>query len=162
MRLTTKRIFPRLGILLLILTAGCDVLWNAANRGGLERDFKTLAQSCGVRVTLTQFRMLGTTRDGALEFTASRGQIDSLVRGLNLKPVEPGSEEEVSLKRIESSSPYPWPAKDAPAEAALERYTSARRPKELVLKNGTAFEYLILIYNPSSGRALARLSYAYG
>lgn len=113
-------------------------------------------------MTPTRCRMLGTTRDGALEFTASHGQIDSLVRGLNLKPVEPGSEEEASLKRIESSSPYPWPAKDAPAEAALERYTSARRPKELVLKNGTAFEYLILIFNPSSGRALARLSYAYG
>ena len=123
----------------------------------MERDFKSLAQSCGVRVTLTRCQMLGTTRDGACEFTASRGQIDSLVRSLNLKPVEPGSEEEASLKRIESSSPYSWSAK-----AALERYFSARRPKELVLKNGSAFEYLILIYNPNSGRALARLSYAYG
>jgi len=162
LRLSTKRIFPRLGILLLVLTTGCDVLWNAANRGGLERDFKTLAQSCGVRVTLTRCRMLGTTRDGACEFTASRGQIDSLIRGLNLKPVEPGSEEEASLKRIEFSSPYFWSAAAGSDPSSLVRFASGRRPRELVLKNGTAFEYLILYYDPGSGRALARLSYAYG
>jgi hypothetical protein len=162
LRLTTKRIFPRLGILLLALTTGCDVLWNAANRGSLERDFKSLAQSCGVRVTLTRCRMLGTTRDGACEFTTSRGQIDSLVRGLNLKPVEPGSEEEASLKRIESSSPYSWSAAAGSDPSSLVHFASGRRPRELVLKNGAAFEYLILFYDPGSGRALARLSYAYG
>jgi len=162
MRLPTKRIFVRLGILLLILTAGCDALWNAANRGSLERDFKTLSQSCGVRVTLTRCRMLGTTRNGACEFTASHGQIDSLVRGLNLKPVEPGSEEEASLKRIEASSPYSWSGAAGPDPSSLVRFASGRRPRELVLKNGAAFEYLILYYNPTSGRALARLSYAYG
>jgi len=162
MRLPTKRIFPRLGILLIVLTAGCDVLWNVANRGGLERDFKSLAQSCGVRVTLTRCRMLGTTRNGACEFTASHGQIDSLVRGLNLKPVDPGSEQESFVKYIESSSPYSWSPATGSDPSSLIRFASGRRPRELVLKNGTAFEYLILFYDPGSGRALARLSYAYG
>ena len=157
-----KRIFPLLGILLLVLTSGCDVLWNAANRGGLERDMKALASSSGVRVTLTKCQMLGATRDGACEFTASQGQIDSLVRGLNLKPVEPGSEQESFVKYIESSSPYSWSAAAGSDPSGLVRFASGRRPRELVLKNGAAFEYLILYYNPSSGRALARLSYAYG
>ena len=157
-----KRIPYYLGLMALLGIAGCDVLWNAANRGGFERDFKSLAQSCGVRVTLTRCRMLGTTRDGACEFTASRGQLDSLVRGLNLKPVEPGSEEEASLKRIEFSSPYSWSAAAGSDPSSLVRYASGRRPRELALKNGTAFEYLILYYDPGSRRALARLSYAYG
>ena len=156
------RIFSRFGILLLVLTAGCDALWNAANRGSLERGFKALAGACGVTPTVTRCRMIGTTRDAAIEFTATPDEVDSLVRGLNLKPVEPGSEEEASLKRIESSSPYSWSAVAGSDPSSLVRYASGRRPRELVLKNGTAFEYLILIYDPSSGRALARLSYAYG
>jgi hypothetical protein len=106
--------------------------------------------------------MLGATRDGACEFTASQGQIDSLVLGLNLKPVEPGSEEESFVKYIESSSPYAWALGSGTDPSALLRYASGRRPKELRLKSGSSFEYLILYYHPASGRALARLSYAYG
>lgn len=98
-----KRLSPLVSLLALALLPGCDALWNVANRGGLERDFKVLAQSCGVHVTLTRCRMLGTTREGTCEFTASCGQLDSLVRGLSLKPVEPGSVEESFLKRIEAS-----------------------------------------------------------
>lgn len=157
-----KRLSPLVSLLALALLPGCDALWNVANRGGLERDFKVLAQSCGVHVTLTRCRMLGTTREGTCEFTASCGQLDSLVRGLSLKPVEPGSVEESFLKRIEASSLYSWSVGVGLDPSGLLRYASGRRPRELALKNGTAFEYLILYYHPASGRALARLSYAYG
>ena len=157
-----KQIPFYLGLLALLGLAGCDVLWNAANRGGLDRDFKALASSCGVKVTLTKCQMLGATRDAACEFTATREEIDSLVRGLSLKPVEPGSEAEALVKYIESSSSYSWSGASGTDPSGLVRYASGRRPRELVLKNGTAFEYLILYYHPASGRALARLSYAYG
>ncbi len=157
-----KSVFPRIGLVTLVLLAGCDALWNAANRGSLERDFKALTGACGVTPNLSRCRMIGTSRDAACEFTATPEEVASLVRGLNLKTVEPESREEAFLLTIESSSAYSWPAKDAPGKAALERYASGRRPNELVLKNGTAFEYLILYYDPGTGRALARLSYAYG
>lgn len=148
---------------IIFITAGCDIPWNAANRKTLEKDFSALVGNCGVEITEVKCHMLGSTRDAVCVFKATREQIDDIKKGLKLKAVVAGSEEQRFAEQIEDSSSHKsFQEFKSSSGQSLERYFSKRRAKELILKKGTSFEYFLLYYDPSSGRACVLLSYAYG
>ena len=137
---------------IVLLSAGCEKVWTVANRGHLQRDMTALAQQVGVTLTAPDCHMVGMTRDGVCTFKTSSRQIAQLVQGLKLK-----SESANPLLETRCGS------QDAfRAATRLYRYSVGGRPPELRLKDGSAFQFLSLLYNAGNQSACVALSYSDG
>jgi len=149
----------RIGILSLQLLAlaACDRMWNAGNRSPLEKDVRSLLKTCGPDPAWLKCGMAGTTREAWAAFNANPAQVKVLVKCLKLEIAEEGSD----LRRIASYKETSFPAPEVVsvgAQGAEVWGTTLRVP----LKSGSAFSYLILIFDSATGRASFRMAYAYG
>lgn len=143
--------------------SSCDAAWNLANRRSLENDLTELFNKHGVGVADPVCNMIGTTRSATCEFRASTEQVTSLVGGLNLREVGPeDSTRDCLLTRIPEPNTGCLGCRSLKNAARLRVYLSERRPQELRLKSGGAFEYLILFQDLDTGSVCVQVSYAYG
>jgi hypothetical protein len=145
----------RVPILLLLAVglAGCDVMWNWLNRDELRRDVVGLLERHGVAPRDPACSMVGTTRTGTCRLRLECGRIPGLVEGLRLAEAARGDPAIDAWEREGGCRSIAGPTK---------LYRSGRRPAELRLPSGSAFEYLLLYQIPGSDQVCIQVSYAYG
>ncbi len=141
----------------LLVMFACDRMWNDGNRSPLERDVRSLLLSCGLDPAPLKGGMAGTTREAWAAFPATDTHVQVLVRCLGLDPADEGSD----LRRIASYKESEFSVQECVSVGApgVEVWGTTRR---IPLKSGSAFSYLILLYDHGSGRAGLRTAYASG
>ena len=154
--MTVIRICAVLGCL---LAAGCGLLLNVANRSGLESDVRKILKKAAVVPRQIDCRMVASTRDGACSFSITRSEAEAFIRALKLESIISSSESGSYLAHLVSQL---GPSCVAGGPADLVTLGIAGRPKSLRLPSGSAFEYLILTINESTGKACLQASYSYG
>ncbi len=128
-------------------------MWNAANVKALTSDISDLLAIAGAHDPQPDCRMLGTTRTGLCTVTIEPLVLQLLIKGIRLTESPAAPEEwqvEGGCGTLES-----W---GAGSHARI--HMSKRRPRELRLRGGASFEYLLL-YTVPDGRACMQVSYAY-
>ena len=143
-----------------LLIPSCSSLWNRANVGALQSDLESLFEEMDLEVSLQECNMVGSTRTGYCRFQDKDGISDGMIRGFNLIPV---ALENVTIAFIDAEfeagcGSFPWILDGSSGEFHL----ISGRPQSLNLANGTSFEYLLLVFEDSSGEACIQVSYAYG
>ncbi len=151
------------GILLscfMLMSAGCDTLWNRANIGGLQSDLGSLLEGMDVEIVLQECSMIGSTRSGYCRFHDADGASAGLIQQLDLVsvPLENATIPFIDEEFEAGCGSYPWILDGSSGEL----YLISGRPQSLILANGTSFEYLLLVFEQSSGEACVQVSYAYG
>ena len=142
-----------------ILLTGCGPLWNAANRSGLESDVRQLLKTASIVPQHLECRMLGSKREASCTLQISPSETTSVIRTLALKSIHSLSEAPSSLARLIA---HAGPSCVAGSSSALAIFGIAGRPNSLRLPSGSAFEYLLLTINESTGQACIQVSYSYG
>jgi len=131
---------------LALSTAGCEGLWNAANRRGAEKDAATLLARHGVVVKDLACRMEGTTRAASCTGLLGPGEAEKAAAALGL-----GLLDDRTLGRGDVGCiGFPW------------RRGLWGRPASLRLEGGTAFDWFVLGLDPATGKACLAFSYSYG
>jgi hypothetical protein len=144
----------------MLMCTGCSSLWNRANVGALSSDVASLFEQFKLDVSLKDCSMIGSTRSGYCRFQDSNGDTASLIQAFHLVPV---ALENATISFIDAEfeagcGSYPWILDGSGGELFL----ISGRPQSLSLANGTRFEYLLLVFEESSGEACVQVSYAYG
>jgi len=149
--------------LLLTVIMGCETIWNYSNRGTLKKDIVELFKKHGVVIKDPVCNMIGTSREATCEFRAPADQVSLLVRNLHLKEVggESTSKADLLLK-VPPSNRGCLACPSFKHVSKTRVYRSDHRPSELRLKNGTAFEYLILYQDIETDKVCVHVSYSYG
>ena len=148
-----------LSIFALFFTS-CGPAWNRLNVGGLERDVESLLTQADIEVDLQGCNMIGTTRSGYCRFQDADGDAAAIIQAFNLHQVvlENATVPFIDAEFEAGCGSFPW-ILDGSGGAF---YIISGRPEVLVLPTDTSFEYLLLMYEPSSGDACLQVSYAYG
>ena len=140
-------------ILALLMLAACT------NRVGLEGDIGDLLDNCGVQASIEQVQMSDRSRTGIVVVAIDDAGINALVECLNLQP---GGQENAMIAVALDEGRQEFEHDYIKNIGGLNLYISKRRPVELTLESGTAFEYLLLYHNAAEGKAVIQVSYAYG
>jgi hypothetical protein len=138
---------------------GCEPVWDAANRPGLESDIRALLKTAAVEAPHLQCRMAGATRDGSCALRLSPSDTEAVIRTFALESVRPSTEPSVPLAQLIAQA---GPSCVVHASGPLATFGRGGRPDALRLASGAAFEYLLLTINESTGEACVQVSYAYG
>jgi len=106
--------------------------------------------------------MIGTTRGATCEIRASADQVSSIVRRLNLKEVEGQDMSKANLQlKLPQLKEGCLACRSFKNVSKIRAYLSGRRPSELRLKSGVAFEYLILFQDLDTDKVCVQVSYSY-
>jgi hypothetical protein len=154
--LTVFRLSSALACLLL---TGCGPLWNASNRSGLDSDVRQLLKTAAVVPQHLDCRMLGSKRHASCTLQMSPSETASVIRALALKSIHSLSEAPSSLAHLIADA---GPSYVAGSSSELAIFGIAGRPNSLRLPSGSAFEYLLLTINESTGQACIQVAYSYG
>ncbi len=154
-----RSVLLTLPIFALILVS-CGSAWNRLNAGGLERDLETLLTQAEIEVDLQGCNMIGTTRSGYCRFQDSDGDATTIIQAFHLHQVvlENATVPFIDAEFEAGCGSFPW-ILDGSGGAI---HIISGRPDVLMLSTETSFEYLLLVYEPSSGEACLQVSYAYG
>jgi hypothetical protein len=142
-----------------LMLTGCAPLWNAVNRSGLESDVRQLLKTAAVVPQHLYCRMLDSKRDASCTLQLSPSETASVIRALALKSIHSLSDPPTSLARLNADA---GPSCVAGSASELASFGIAGRPNSLRLPSGSAFEYLLLFSNESTGQACIQVSYSYG
>lgn len=139
-----------------LFLCGCGVGW------GLKDHITELVSAQGVGPQVLSCKSIGSTRAGLCRLSASAEDLAALTKGLGLTEVPSAQRaNDAQLTGWESSA-----GKDSPAKvwtgSTIRVFKSARRAKQLLLKDGSQFEYLLLYYHPEKGEIWIQVCYAYG
>jgi hypothetical protein len=149
---------PCCGLACLLLT-GCASLWTITNRSGLEADVRELLKTAAVEPQHLDCRMVGTTRKAACSLRLSPPQTSSVIRTLALESIPTSSENSSPQAQLIALA---GPSCVAKTSRPIVRFGLGNRPNALRLSSGTAFDYLLLTINKSTGQACVQVSYSYG
>jgi hypothetical protein len=138
---------------------GCEPLWNAANLSDLESDIRALLNPAAVVPLQMDCRMVGATRDGSCTVSLTRAETDAVIRALVLESVPSSADVPSPLARLFARAGSSCALGES---MPLATYGLSGRPKSLRLPSGSAFEYLLLTINTSTGQACIQVSYAFG
>jgi hypothetical protein len=138
---------------------GCEPLWNAVNRSALKSDIRAILKPAGVVPQQLECRMVDSTRAGSCSVSLTQAETDAVIRALALERVPASANVSSPLARLVVHAGQSCAAGE-PKPLAI--YGLSGRPKSLRLSSGSAFEYLLLTINKSTGQACLRVSYAYG
>lgn len=142
-----------------LLLVGCGPLWNALNRSGLESDVRDILNRAAVGPQQLDCRMVGTTRDAPCSLRMTPSEAASVIRTLELERIDSASDGPTPLARVVAHADPSCLAKTSTAAAV---FAIAGRTDSLRLPSGSAFDYLLLTINASTGQTCLQVSYAYG
>ncbi len=142
-----------------LLLLGCEPLWKAANPSRLESDVRELLKTASVVPHRLACRMVDATRNASCSLRISQAEAASVIQALALERIKTSSESPTHLAWL---SAHAGPSCVAGPSASLVAFGIAGRPKALRLPNGSAFEYLLLAFDQSTGQARVQVSYSYG
>lgn len=142
-----------------LLLVGCGPLWNAAGRSSVESDVREILKTTAVVPQHLECRMVGSTRNASCSLRMSPSETASVIRALALESIPSSSETPSLLARLVA---HAGPSCLAGASSGSSAFGIAGRPNALRLASGSAFEYLLLTVNESTGQACVQVSYSYG
>ncbi len=149
-------------VVLVSLTLGCAVLWNAANRTYLKEDLLALLEENGIHdATVTSCRMLGSTRAGSCELVLEEEQVADLVQALALESLD-GTGEKSDLLEIAASEKGSCIEEQPDPRQGLQTWGLLGNYDQLGIKQGSAFSYLVLQYRSADNHVCLQVLYAYG
>jgi hypothetical protein len=154
--LKVLRCFSALTCLLLM---GCESLWNAVNRSALESDIRAILKPAGVVPQQLECRMVDSTRDASCSVSLTHAETDSVIRALALESVPSSADVPSPLTGLVA---HAGPSCAVGEPISLATYGLSGRPKSLRLPSGSAFAYVLLTVNKSTGQTCLQVSYAYG
>lgn len=148
-------------VAMLSLATACDRTWNDANRSTLRSDVASLLESHGIeRKGIVSCRMVGTTRAGVCSLTLAPDEVNRLVEGLGLDPVDLKSQEGQELLKLITAEDDTADELHGKASKNQQIWGQSDRPPQLTFKQGAAFEYLVLSYWQSDAWARLYVSYS--
>jgi hypothetical protein len=157
-----SRKIPTILVLAIVLPvlAACGSLWNRANVGGLHSDLQDLLAGMNIEVELEGCSMIGSTRSGYCRYQDETDASESIIESFQLHPVplENATIAFIDTEFEAGCGSFPWILDGSSGEL----YLLSGRPQSLSLSNGTRFEYLLIVFEQSSGEACIQVSYAYG
>jgi len=157
------RVRAFLGLLLALTNAGCGVIYSRSTATGLERDLSLLHGGSGFTDTAPGCGAIEGTRSGYCLYETNEPEVGSLVGRLGLSPVTldaSGAGAGVAPASELVAGCLSQPGFENPRR--LVAYESERRDERLRLENGTAFEYLLVLFDPVGGGMCIQAAYAYG
>lgn len=140
--------------------SGCDAVWSSLNRGGLQQDISELYKRAGSENIAMRCSMVGSTRTGWCEGTATTVQALDLSAALKLESVP--FDARAGDRMVQFAQREGGCTNRVPQDATFSLYKSQVRAETLKLSNGGAFEYVLLYHNPSTNQFCVQISYAYG
>ncbi len=151
-------------VLMLIIVASAPVLLTGcSSRAGLARHINELLMRADAGGKDLSVAMDPRSRMGLAQFPAAEGEIVRLVSVLHLQEVPdalPSAGDPVAGWLRNAQKSYTNEMLRLPAGVRL--FHSEIRQSSLKLRDDSQFEYLVLIYDPRSKRALILAEYAYG
>lgn len=141
----------------LLTLTGCD----RANGFFLERDLGALAADKGVELPGLSCRMISGTRTGFCAVQLEPEKAERLIAGLELRRLQSGS----PLPLGQAFRELDLGCRTLPGFHEISgtpSFWTQGRPAGLRLKNGTAFEYLILLRAGTPADYCVQLAYSYG
>jgi hypothetical protein len=147
-------------LLLNLLLGACGSLWNRANVAPLEADLSSLFMRADTQPDFQICRMVGTTRTGFCRFKDDGSQIEIVIDHFNMVPIqlEHSTVAFIDAELEAGCGSFSWILEGSGGIL----YLVSGRPSSLRLSDTAAFEYLLLVYEASSGEACIQVSYAYG
>ena len=144
-------------------SARCESMSSALSRGAPENDVCGLLLRADIRVETMTCRMAGMTRDAVCGFAATPGQAEGIATGLGMTAVAaPGPGETTATEFARSTGRASVLAVALRDGTRVRVWMIAGRPASLRTRNGSAFEFAVLYYDPARHIACLELSYAYG
>jgi len=130
---------------------------------GLRRDLGDISTRFSVDLKGPQCRMLGHTRTGYCISDISKEAVASLISGLNLSNLN-GKADEINASDVGSLEFDGGCRKEPPFMdiTKTEIHWIHNRPDSLRMNNGSAFQYLLLFQNQTTGEVCIQVSYSYG
>jgi hypothetical protein len=150
-------------VLLGFLIASCGQIWSRSTATALERDLASLIGTPGLTDSAPNCIVLGTTRTGLCVYEGTQAELASIVSRLDLLPFtveSDGSGSSLGVDAEIAAGCLAQPGFENPRR--LVSYESTRRAETIRLDNGTAFEYVIVFFEPVVGALCVQASYAYG
>jgi hypothetical protein len=134
-----------------------------ANVMGLRRDLAEISSRFSVDLKGPQCKMVGHTRTGYCISPISNEGVASLISGLNLSRLN-GKADEINASDIGSLDFDNGCRKEGPFTdiSKMEIHGIHNRPDSLRMKDGSAFQYLLLFHNQTTGEVCIQVSYSYG
>lgn len=149
--------------LCVLLVLGGGLCHGCARPSRLETDVLDLLKRNGVTAAATASWNSARTRGGLVEITGASNDVQRIIKSLKLNEASVGKTDtnwRVVLWRKQARAIHNH---DHLADSApVTIYTSGTRPKELLLPNGSQFEYLLLYVPKEGNRLLIQIAYAYG
>lgn len=136
-----------------LLLGGCDL--PLSREGGLSMDVLEVLQAQGLMPQRIECQSIGRTRDGFCTLAMTPAEAETLIAGAKLLLAEV---EDVAFFSMDGCGALPEFDVLSPSVV----WMSGRRASQLTLKNGSAFELLLLYHRADLGRACLRVSYSYG
>ena len=161
-------------VMTVVILSGCSFLWNFTNAGSFKKDVTALAKKQGVDISISHCQMVGTTRTAICELILPHEQVAMLVDKLGLVEVDTRRPDCMSIiieRAVGDGNSVDddfrsWDSEGGCRNACssykqITIYKSQRRAPQLKIGD-SAFEYLLIYYDPGSGKCCIQVSYAYG
>ena len=152
-----------IALMLLVITSAPVLLNGCSSRAGLARHLNELLMRADAGGKDLSVAMDSRSRMGLAQFPAAEGEIARFVSVLHLQEIPdalPSAGDPVAGWLRSAQKSYTNDMLRLPAGVRL--YHSDIRQSSLKLRDGSQFEYLVLIYDPRRERALILAEYAYG
>ena len=150
-------------IALVLMNTGCGLIYSRSTSVALERDLSLLYGEPGLTDTAPGCAVIDSTRTGFCIYETSEAEVAQLVDRLGLHSIvldENGVGSAVAPEAEVSSGCLSQSGYENPRRLVV--YESERRADALRLEDGTAFEYLMVMFEPVRGGMCIQASYAYG
>ena len=150
-------------ILLAVITTACSSLWNWGNRGALISGMVEVLAPIQVVAKDLECQMIGSTRSGYCLLDTTPQMVMTIATTLQLNYRIANPADPLTLPPIVDEGKTGCLSPDVFGEVrGLPAYWVAGRPEQLKISGGGQFEYMLLIFNASTGRSCIQVSYAYG
>jgi hypothetical protein len=150
-------------IILAVLTTACSSLWNWGNRGALIAGMVKVLAPIEVAAEDLHCEMIGSTRSGYCLLDTTPEMVATIAQSLALDYRVANPADPHTLPPIVNEGKTGCLSPDVFGEVrGLPAYWIAGRPEQLKISGGGQFEYMLLIFNASTGRSCIQVSYAYG
>jgi len=148
----------RLGLVLVVsLLAGCETLWKAGQGRASASDVRAVLAGAAIPTEGLDCEMVGATRDVECRMQAGPEAARRIASGLRLTAIDASSPPSLAAF-VRQRAPH----EVASTKGSILAFVTTGRPEVLRLKRGTAFEYLVLYWDPGTNVVWFRLSYSYG
>jgi len=150
-------------ILLAVITTACSSLWNWGNRDALIGGMVEVLAPIQVVAKDLECQMIGSTRSGYCLLDTTPQMVMTIATTLQLNYRIANPADPLTLPPIVDEGKTGCLSPDVFGEVrGLPAYWVAGRPEQLKISGGGQFEYMLLIFNASTGRSCIQVSYAYG